>query len=533
MSYPAYTSGLYAMSARVRRSDRHNAPGEDMTEQLSAISVDADIDRSGAKGQMRVTAYQPGVLAPNQWLAPSQIITPEVGDVQDVQMGLYQLGQPEVTVTGTAREDTTAIGSDPINVLAEATLPAAFRTPVLGNLMADVITLIKMGTLQAMGPNLLTNGSFENNAAGWTQGGWEGGASGTIDRQFPISPAPHGSQFWGAVFAPNQPAGAYTFISQIVTIPRGVTRMYALGACYETIPGHRGQFDIWMARADGSITSHLLFSEPGPAASAWHHKLVLFDVPADATRLTFIVRVADVTGGADRAASCAWDDVSLGQVIGEPIDDRMINLPRLTTKATSRRQDAPGATYLSAINTRLEGLGYHALYCDNRGVYTTRPVRDVSRDRPSRVYTLGTDARLAGELQITRSTSSFYNVVTAIKEDVEAGETMSATATNDDVADPWSVRNTRTVGVQITVQDAVSVAELQAAADAHLRRATMQEELTLQVMPDPALAVHEVIELRGPAGSPVVGKWAIESLAPGMTADDPLITIGARRSVRR
>ncbi len=61
-----------------------------------------------------------------------------------------------------------------------------------------------------------------------------------------------------------------------------------------------------------------------------------------------------------------------------------------------------------------------------------------------------------------------------------------------------------------------------------LSRATMQEELTITVAPDPDLTVYDVIEIEG-GPEPLQGRWLIQALS-GVTPAMPFTQIQARRS---
>jgi hypothetical protein len=57
----------------------------------------------------------------------------------------------------------------------------------------------------------------------------------------------------------------------------------------------------------------------------------------------------------------------------------------------------------------------------------------------------------------------------------------------------------------------------------------MQEELALAVLPDPTLTVHDIVELA--SNDRAAGRWAVSGLEWGMTVEDPLVRIAARRTV--
>lgn len=107
------------------------------------------------------------------------------------------------------------------------------------------------------------------------------------------------------------------------------------------------------------------------------------------------------------------------------------------------------------------------------------------------------------------------------------------TVYNDDRSDPWSVYalgNVRPSSGAVRVQDAVDQAALEAAARAMLARALEQQELKIQVLPDPTLQVHDVIEVRSPHEE-IAGRWLVQALRPVISAANAVVEISARRSI--
>lgn len=203
--------------------------------------------------------------------------------------------------------------------------------------------------------------------------------------------------------------------------------------------------------------------------------------------------------------------------------------PRTATTAISH---GANVSWLARINDLLAAIGHHALYATADGRLASRPLRDPRQDTPARTYATGRDSAIVDPVTIRRAAGNLYNVVVAVKEDFQTGTALVAEARNDDPEHPWS---TVTLGREIapaqpiTVMEAVDQDALQAIADDRLAVASMQETLVMDLLPDPTLAVHDVIEIVGTDG-PEGGRWSVESLAWGLTADAPLVRIGARRT---
>lgn len=207
-------------------------------------------------------------------------------------------------------------------------------------------------------------------------------------------------------------------------------------------------------------------------------------------------------------------------------------LPVDTRTATTAISHGANVSWLVRINDLLAAIGYHALYATADGRLTSRPLRDARQDTPARTYATGRDSAIVDPVTIRRAAGNLYNVVVAVKEDFQAGTALVAEARNDDPEHPWS---TVALGREIapaqpvTVMEAVDQDALQAIADDKLARASMQETLAMDLLPDATLAVHDVIEITGTDG-PEGGRWSVESLAWGLTADSPLVRLGARRT---
>src|SRR5690606_13050221 len=126
-------------------------------------------------------------------------------------------------------------------------------------------------------------------------------------------------------------------------------------------------------------------------------------------------------------------------------------------------------------------------------------MRSVQQSTPSRTYSATGDSNLLAPVEVSRTPGTIYNTVVAVKEDYETETTLVAVAENRDSSHPWSVQNRGRIAPQepIMSADAVDIAALQALADDKLERASMQEGLVIEALPDPELRVHDIIEIEG------------------------------------
>lgn len=198
------------------------------------------------------------------------------------------------------------------------------------------------------------------------------------------------------------------------------------------------------------------------------------------------------------------------------------------TKALSHRATD---SWLKRWNEILAAIGYHALHATFDGRPTSRPLRDARTDTATRTYTVGFDSAIVSPVNIRQSTGNLYNVVVAIKEDYQTGTAMVAVARNDNPSHPWSTAalGREIASSPIVVTEAVDQETLQSIADDALARASMQETLALNVLPDAILSIYDIIEMAG-ADEPETGRWATEGLVWGLTAESPLVKLRARRT---
>ena len=532
----SFLSGMSTFDADVYITDRNNSVRTPISSAVTSVQPDWDIDRSGSKSSVAIETHQP-VLTDGMWIAPYIKITPEVGDVTEQQMGHFRLATPGAMIDGSVDYDgvakvvQTASGSDIVDDIARARLAETFYTPVGGLVMLDVENLIRLATCGVIGPNLLTNGSFEDGLTGWAAG--VVGAAVT-PFAYTNSAATEGSDILALDLNGSAAAGASTQVFQGVTVPTG-TRY--LAASFMGLSDLEADLVLYLHLKDSTGATIIAtgYITADRAAGVWQRRVTFVPVPVGTASATVVVYNQARTGGAATGSESLVDDVQLRTCTSMPLPAERISLPPSTAVASTRIQTTSGKSYAyDAINAdRLAAIGHHALYTTLDGRLTSSPVRDVASATPSRQYGRD-DYRLVGTVETERSATNRHNHYIAIKEDSQdATNTLVANAYNRDPDDPWSILNMALSSADpIMVQDAVSQEALQAVADAALARASEQEILRIQVLPDPALTVHSVIEIVESALPEAVGKWLVESITPGMSADNPLVEIGARRTRR-
>lgn len=543
MSIPQYESGIADFRCDVFVTDRDNVNRTPLGDALISVQPDWDIDRSGSKGRVQIET-QAAALQPGMWIAPYVTITPETGEIVTQQVGHFRLGKAGVRFDGLRGLDGKASrlqhanGADIVNDIAAVHLSETFATPVNGNVMQDVRALVKMATCGRMGANLLANGGFESGLAGWDTS-WQTGGTRTTSTVYPFTNAPNGLNALTTEFASTAIAGDRRIPAAAgnrVVIPAGTQYLYVSGFARRTRSEIRNRISIEFRDNAGAIgPQSFIGSMAHIPALQWGRFFEVIDVPAGALYLIVgLENHLESTVGA--AAYSYWDDIRVGVCTSQPLPDRQVALPESTASAATRIQTTVGKSIgYHAINAdRLNAVGHHALYTDLAGRLTSQPMRTLAHAQPVRSYGRG-DVRLVGVIEIPASDGNVPNHFTAIKEDYEdAAKSMWAHAYNNSTSDPFSIPNQggRVVSADpIMVPDAVSEAALLAIAEAARDRVAIQEELTIQVLPDPTLQVHDVIEITDPDMPEARGKWAIESLAPGMTPERPLVTIGARRAI--
>lgn len=535
---PAYTSGLYIITPNVVASDRENRNLGDITKGIIRAKADSDIDRAGAKSRCEMTASDPALLPGNQWIAPYLEVVPEVGESDSAQMGLYRLGEPTVTWDGVGGGIVENSGRDIIDLINDSVMTKAETTYPNTGVMGEVERSIQLATLASYGRNVNPN-TTNRPVTDWGTEGSSSGWSGTSGLSTREAGYPRGIYAWRVSFNPGSVAGAgrwLTAVPQEFPVPSGARRLYLSHYYYATHPYVKTGLTLRFYDASGTLIS----SSSGvgtpyqfPAeTSLWRSHIELIDVPEGAvTASTLFFATTDITVPSGDSPTAYLCGPEVGAVLGDPVT--RIALPNVDGSLTGPMSHPAGTRWLERINDLLAAIGYHGLYATPDGQPTSRPQRDPRRDTPSRVYTVGRDSRIVGEVVTTRSRSNVYNRVVVIKESFEEGtDPMVAVAENNDPDHPWSTVNAgpKADPEPIFVNEVSGQDALQALADAALARASEQETLTLEVLPDPNLTVHDIIEVTGVPG-PASGKWAVESIEWGLTSDNPLVRIGARRTV--
>ncbi len=542
MSIPAFLSGIHELDNEVYITDQNNESRIPL-EAVDTVQPDWDIDRSGSKSRLDITTYL-RTLEDGMWIAPYQVIIPETGDIRRQQMGHFCISTPSASMDGSIGYDgrykvvQQASGGDIVDLLAKARLSETFATPRTGVVMEDIRALIKLGTAGRIGPNAVQNGGFEQEGTGWTltTGGGATGVTHTWQWVSANYPIPEGGKSWGPVFGASQPAGAFAAAYQDIPVPRGFSHLYISGLAQQA---QSGQFYGYMAAAylnvNGNTISGATLFTPRKlrTASAITRVFAFGAIPNGAVKIRLFVYAITDVGGNSGSVRQAWDDIQLRGCSRAPLPDGRINLPLSSVVATSRIQTVAGKSFAyDAINAdRLAPIGNHALYTQQDGGLTTSPYRDLSTAVPKRQYSRE-DIRFVGDIQTERSATNRHNHFMAIKEDMQdATKTMLANAYNTDPNDPWSIHNMPLSSADpIMMPDAVDLAALQAAANVARDRSSEQEMIRLQVVPDPELLVHDVIEIVDSELPDAIGKWSIEYLRPGMRPGDPLTEIVARRN---
>lgn len=524
----------------VYETDRDNAPGVELPG-ITMVEADWDIDRSGSKSRIDISTNQ-RVLRDGMWVAPYLRITPEVGDTIYEQLGHFRLQLPRTVIDGTVDEwgadriEQHATGTDIVDLLANASLPFTFYTPRNGHVMSDVHALIKLATAGVIGTNMFTNGGFEQEAAGWvgpvfTSG--SGAFSWSVSEEYG---APEGKKVFSTLFNTSNPAGGAAVIRTLdIPIRQGARYMYATGFRFG-LANSRMYLEMRFFDESKNLLGRTSSSPTGTPVripGRWVREFMVVEVPEQAFYVQMWVWSVDLIGG--RSAGCFWDDIRMSTVSTMPISDDRINLPPSSAVATTRIQTVGGSSIgYDAINAdRLSAIGHHAIYTDLTGRLTSSPTRDLASATVARTYSAD-DYRLVGAYEVERSAANRYNTVTAVKESFEEGvPPLFVTVWNSDPSDPWSVHhlgNVRYPNGPLMVQDAVDTAALETAALATLARATEQHVLRIQVLPDPTIRVHDVIEVTG-GPEEAQGRWMIEYIRPGLSAIDPIVELGCRRTL--
>lgn len=535
---PAYRSSVYRIEPRVYLATRENETQSDITAWVSSISVDHDIDFSGPKSKVSLGLTDAAIAGAGDWIAPYVQITPEIGDIISAQRGLFQLDEPTITNTGIGPSTARGDGTDIVRLFERTVLQEPQETPKGCRIDSEVRFAIEASATGGWGSDLAPNGDFEawdsaTVPTSWSQasGGSPTATTFSTDKNWFVS----GSTSYLVGVREDSPVDAYAYsFSTLIPIPAG--------ARYILVQG-------FVAFASSMITASVIAMEVNAAGSTivwhnpprlstdttggydtWQRSWVIFTPHPDAThfrvRVNTWLRQQNTSGTGFKNAR--FDRVS-ARVVQFPLLTRHA-IPAFSAVSSTVIGEQAGVSWLERINNLLQAAAHHGVYALPDGRPTSRRQRDPRTDTPTRIFTIGEDARVVGDIVTTRAVTEFCNVVVAIKEDYETGTALVAIARNDDPTHRWSTVNYGEVAKRpaLMVSDAVGQEELQALADAELAKSSMQEAVSLTVLPDPGMTVYDVIEIAGTDGAER-GRWAIEGMREGLTSDEPLLLIEARR----
>lgn len=282
------------------------------------------------------------------------------------------------------------------------------------------------------------------------------------------------------------------------------------------------------------IISNHIMTWGNAQVGAYTRNIIVAPVPTGAAKARVYVAVKRIGGGLASTKS-GFDDIRLGTCTMMPLPDSRTNLPESTAVATTRIQTVAGKSIgYDAINAdRLSAIQHNAIATDMDGRLTTQTIRTLAGATPR--YTFG-----PGELdildvvtpEISAISDKPFNHWRAVKEDFEdAGNSMAANSYNNNPADPFSVVNSGMVvsAPDITVQDAVDQAALQAIADAARDRYSLSETVRFACMPLVDITVYDVVAIADPDMPMLNGLWALNSI----DASGDYLVVTATRAVNR
>lgn len=533
---PRMTSGLSIIETKVYASDMFGTVGSEIP--ITNARMTSDIDRAASKNRIELETVYLGpenqyTIGPGRWVTVFQEISRENEGTERVRRGTFELGHPTVSSMG-SRDHVVNSGNDIVDRLARAAVLDTLYTPPRGYVMNDVQYAIRMLGITSMGPNQIENGGFEDGLSGWA--GY-GSPLSTNAQPGVGDSTPEGRSVCRASIPAGTEHPTYGGIRRVITS--------------ELDPSIRkAMISVWVYLfSSSSVNSEVLlecsFTTPSGTQyrnaggwrrvkNGWTRLYAVIDIPEGwtAAHVYGVIRPREEVGQVSETQAAEWDDFQIRPITGDLLPESVLALPVNTTNAANRIQHLPGDTLLSAVNDRLAALGMMAVNATPDSKFTTRKSRDTATDAVVRTFHLNDDIRMIGDVTVERSVTSMYNRVFAIKEDFTTGESMIAIAENTNPNDPWSVHNILLEPKIVTSQDATDLQVLQDLADAELARASVQTSIKFGILPDPALTVYDMIYIDGPPGHRAIGRWAIESIESGLTTENPLMIIGARRSVR-
>lgn len=526
VAIPQYRSSMFMIKPRIYEADRDNNIGADITNKVTSAIVDYDIDRQGAKGHLNMSVWDASVAPSGGWIAPFLDVKQEGVPEISSQLGLFELGEPTVTMGANRSAEVT--GEDIIAIMERAVLTEPEVTPKGHNVMDDVIRSVQVATCRGRSKNFFTsNPSFDTSLAGWTSS-QNGGADVVIGWN---GIPPYGVK--AGVCRHQVNAGSPELSNAYSYSTTGMSRRIqahkycrAEARVLANVANARTMMSLQFLDDQGAQVARVNQTLYSDVANVWKWHSINMEIPDDAVEARLILYTYAMPG---TQVVTRWDDTSIRSIAAMPIERHAF--PLYPKAATTDIPHHANVRWTVRINDLLKAIGHHAVHATLDGRPTSRYMRDVRTDNPTRTYTHGTDSRVVSGVRTEQSTSNLYNVVVAVKEDFETGEVWTAVARNDDPEHPWSTIQKGEIAPQTPVQsnDAVDQEELQVLADEALAEASMQQSLTMDVIPDPLLTVYDIIEVVSPGGEEE-GRWAIEALSCGLTADNPVVTMTARRT---
>ena len=205
------------------------------------------------------------------------------------------------------------------------------------------------------------------------------------------------------------------------------------------------------------------------------------------------------------------------------------NLPSTSlTVKTGGMSFRSGTTKLQVVNALLQAYGAYPAWCDGTGRVTSLRVSSIAVREPFRVYTLGDDSELVGDIGINPNDDRVKNVVIVLKDD-SALSKIRASATNSDPDSPVStVSLGRDRVMKVVDANLASTEAAQLLANRLLEERGMHITAVVNALPDPGFSPHRTVRLdfsnyRHLADND--GKYYVKSFSFGMTPGQELMTL--------
>lgn len=229
-------------------------------------------------------------------------------------------------------------------------------------------------------------------------------------------------------------------------------------------------------------------------------------------------------------------------------------LPATDQRLYRPRSFPPGAAAWEIVTFLCTTAGWRTPVAIGDGTLVVRELPGRAASEPVRRYEVGQDARIIGDIRRSRNDTNFANLVIVTSEG-PGREPLLAVAEN---RNPNSVNSTVhpdgpgiVAAPPISKNDITSPLVLELLAIAELWRRNITEALTLELMPDHALATFDVVDLNVPPGleptrnviwdgqgspamqnhmQPVSGLWEVHGISYGLQPRDSMMTVKVRRS---